>query len=127
MACVSCDPSCVGCTAAGNTACTGGCQTGYYQQPAPATSSCLSTCPTSYYYYYADSSTNICEPCNSYCKVCTGSLSSTCSQCNPGYYFDGITSCVTSTGCPVGTYPDSPTSTCQGKSLNVFIRYLIKI
>lgn len=111
--CMLCDDACVHCTALGNTNCVAasGCRSGYYQQPSPDTTSCLASCPA--IGYYPNSVTNKCESCHAYCQVCTGSTASECSQCNTGYYKSGSTACVTSAGCPSGTYPDSSTFICE--------------
>lgn len=108
--CAPCDVSCVDCTGRTNTQCVG-CQSGYFRQPAPSTSSCLTTCPTK---YYQDTILNTCQPCHLACNTCTGPTYTECLSCDTGYYLLGATTCVLPADCPTGTYPDSSTFTCTG-------------
>lgn len=113
--CVPCDAACVECTDSGNTNCVtaAGCQPGYFQQPPVPSTNCFTSCPA---FYYGDSTDNTCKSCHTYCKVCTGPTVNVCSQCAPGYYLLGASTCVPASGCTPGTYPDSITSTCASKS-----------
>ena len=79
--CAPCDSACFRCTGPSNTECSM-CKTGYFLQPASTI--CLNSCPTG---YGGNPTTKICVLCDSSCLVCTGSLNSECSACNPGYFY----------------------------------------
>lgn len=109
--CVPCDPACVDCTGAGNTLCTGGCQEGYYQQPAPDSSSCLNSCPSG---YYPDDGTKMCQLCDTECQTCTGPSNNQCLLCATGFYLQPAPDSNTCLdNCPAGYYPNDGTKTCQ--------------
>ena len=122
--CVSCDVSCVACSGAGNTNCVGGCQSGYYQQPAPATSTCLDTCPPN---YYKDNSLKKCLPCHANCQTCTGPSKSSCSACTPGKYFLSPSSCIEDSECPSSHYPDTITESCIRNESSFFAVYNLSL
>lgn len=46
---------------------------------------CKLTCPIGYY----PGASNLCVYCDSACRACTGSGSSSCTECTPGYFLDG--------------------------------------
>jgi proprotein convertase subtilisin/kexin type 5 len=90
-------------------------------------SQCLTSCPNG---YFANTATNQCQICHSYCLTCTGPLSNNCQSCANDtaimYYKDASSTKCAST-CPVGQYKsadnvcslcDSFCSTCLGTSIN---------
>lgn len=69
---------------------------------------CLAVCPIS---FWANSNTNICDPCSTGCLRCTNSGLTACTQCSNDsstiYYLHiGATTC-SSTNCPDGQYISS--------------------
>lgn len=109
-ACLPCHSYCKTCTGSAVTQCPS-CDTGYYLLPSSTTCVVEASCPIG---TYPDSSTNICQPCHSYCAVCTGPAVNECSQCNSGYYRkQGTTTCVVASGCPALTYPDTSSNVCE--------------
>ena len=84
---------------------------------------CVLTCSPG---FFGETTTNICDPCNSTCGTCNGPLSNNCLICDsPRYFKAGY--CVTD--CGGGFYPiDTPTrqcntchpfcNTCNGDNIN---------
>lgn len=62
--------------------------------------------------YYADPTTNICQKCHDGCAICTGPLSTQCSQCTGNYMLvQALSSCVLA--CPNGYFNNQPSNTCD--------------
>jgi hypothetical protein len=76
------------------------------------TSSCLTTCPNmTVPGYNSSSARNECLLCQPPCLTCNLTIT-TCTACQPinnQTYFLSNTTCVTSTTCPNGTYPNNQT------------------
>ena len=105
--CSSCDISCSVCTGANNDECSS-CNSGYFLQPAPSTSTCLNSCPTG---YWGDATSRTCMECDISCSVCSDGTNTQCSSCKTGYFLQvGSTTCLTS--CASGTWPSSTSNIC---------------
>lgn len=79
--CSKCDKSCNSCTSSSSNCQS--CVSGYYLYSAD--SQCLTSCPTSFYnnpVLDTLTSSYICSPCASECKVCYGSTASKCNSCS---------------------------------------------
>ena len=108
--CAACHTACSACTGSSNTECST-CNPGYFLQPPPATTTCINSCPPG---YGGDSTTRTCVQCHTYCSICTGSLSTQCSACKPGYFLQpapAVTTC--SSTCPARYWGNTVTRTCM--------------
>ena len=108
--CVPCDIACSACLGSSNSECSA-CNSGYFLQPSPESTTCLNSCPSG---YWKDITNHICDPCNAACSACTGSLNSQCSTCNTNYYLQpppAGTTCDST--CPNGYWRDDASKKCQ--------------
>ena len=107
--CGACDTACATCTGSSNSVCPT-CKNGYYLQPSSTT--CLTTCPSTS--YWLNSGTHTCDPCHSYCQICTGAASNQCSSCKNNYYLQPPSNPNTcSPTCPAGYYQDTSSNSCS--------------
>ena len=105
-ACITCDPSCNGCTGPSANECSG-CYSGKYLKVDDNTcTDCTSPG------YYIVSVTQTCELCDTSCETCSGSAATNCLTCYTGQYLLAANnSCVS---CDVdGYYQDTLAQTCD--------------
>ena len=104
--CKACDTSCKTCSGSAATNCLS-CDTGKYL--LASNNSCVS-CDVDG--YYQDTGTQTCKACDTSCKTCSGSSTTSCLSCYSGKYFlVANNSCVS---CNVdGYYQDTTTQTCN--------------
>ena len=106
--CIACHSACKTCFGGDFTQCSS-CQSGYFLQGDSTT--CLNTCPSAG--YWADTSKNVCSPCNSACSRCTGSGNNQCSACSPKYYLQPNNSKTCLNTCGNGYWADSTINVCS--------------
>ena len=107
--CLTCDSTCLTCSAGTLNDCLT-CSTTYLLLP-PGPSACSSICNIGY--YPADPAKQ-CLICDSTCKECSGSGSSSCTSCKANTYLQtlsGPTQCLNT--CQSHTYQDSTTNICR--------------
>ena len=104
--CQPCHYSCEVCTAGTATSCVY-CNTTSLRTFSTATTSC--PCNDA---YFDDGSNELCQPCHSYCALCTTALPNSCSKCNPLYYHLVATTTCYST-CPDYYFDYQQNFTCQ--------------
>ena len=124
--CVACHSYCSACTGSLNTQCSV-CNSGYWLQPSPSSTTCLPSCPT--ILYYPDNSTNTCTSkffnninqyliliqlgCHPSCYSCRAGTDTDCTSCTGSLYLYEF-KCISSTACASipGFYPNSTTNIC---------------
>ena len=104
--CITCDPSCNGCTGPSPNQCSS-CYSGKYLKVDDNT---CATCTAPGYYIV--SATQTCELCDASCKTCNGPAATNCLTCYTGkYLLAANNSCVS---CNIdGYYQDTGTQTCK--------------
>ena len=61
---------------------------------------------------YAESSNRTCTPCRSLCKQCNPVDPDKCTSCPAGHFLHAH-QCLSANQCPVGTYANTATATCE--------------
>lgn len=105
--CTACGAICLTCSGSATFCVTCSTGSGYFY----ANNTCYSPCPTG---YYGDTGTKNCETCDPKCTACSTTVT-TCSSCTTSGVSESFltgTSCVASSSCPAGTYPETTTHVC---------------
>eukprot|EP00347_Sterkiella_histriomuscorum_P005534 403356244 len=119
--CEACDTNCVECFGKDKTQCLTCKTTSSYFPDQTCVTDCndpvITQGVTTVAYYKKEetlsngSKYNLCTKCHPYCSECSGSFSSNCTKCQPGYFLKGTSTCYDS--CPDGTFPDLISTQCK--------------
>ena len=107
--CTPCNAACEACLDGTHTQCSS-CNSGFFLQPLPSTSTCLDFCPQG---YWGNTGSHTCDTCSTACSGCTGASDTQCTDCNPGYFLQpapSATTCLNS--CPPGYWEDTTNHIC---------------